>query len=255
MAESARRSVGETKRPRVLHILGALTFGGIETWLVHMFRHQDEAAVQHEVLLTKAAPGAYEAEVAALGIPIHRLPLRRNRLGWLRDLKRFLQREGPFAAVHGHLSLFNGATLGAAKAAGVPVRIAHCHDQMSQGSLFRRLYRAGAVPWVRRTANRRIGISEAAIEEIAGRRWREAPDASVLLYGFDFSRNQGGAERAAELRRQLGIGADTRVIGHVGRFDPVKNHGFLLEAFAAARPRLPGSKLVLVGDGATLPEI
>jgi len=254
-AGAAAGSAAPADRPRVLHILGSLTFGGIETWLVHMFRHQRESAVQHEVLLTREEPGAYEPEVRALGVPIHKLPIARGRLRWLLALKRFLRTHGPYAAVHAHPSLFSGAVLTAARAARVPVRIAHCHDQMSQGSLRRRLYRAAVLPLVKRVSTRRIGISDAAIEEIAGKGWRKDAGASVLLYGFDFSRNAGGAERGRQLRRQMGISDDIPVLGHVGRFDPVKNHEFLLEAFAAARGRLPGARLVLVGDGEILPQI
>lgn len=241
-------------RPRVLHVFGSLTFGGIETWLVHIFRHQAEAAVQHEVLLMKDEIGPYEAEVRALGIPVHRLPMRGGKLGWLPGFRRFLADEGPFAAVHSHVSLFSSAVLSAARRAGVPVRIAHCHDARSKGrpSLRQRLTRSGAIAWLKRSATRRIGISEASIEEISGAGWREDPHSSILLYGFDFSRNDGAAERATALRKALGIGEKAAIIGHIGRFDPVKNHAFLLQAFAALAKTGVDAHLVLVGEGPIL---
>jgi len=176
-----------------------------------------------------------------------------SRRAWLRRFGAFLKENGPFDGVHSHVYLFSAPVLSAAKAAGVPVRIAHCHTARSQGrdqqSLRHRLRRAVAIAWLRRSATRRIGISDAAIEEIAGRDWRSDPGASVLIYGFDFSRYAGAGERARELRRSLAIADDVSVIGHVGRFEPVKNHAFLLEAFAALLDHQPDARLVLVGDG------
>lgn len=62
------------------------------------------------------------------------------------------------------------------------------------------------------------------------------------------------AERAA-CRRQLGIAPDAPVIGHVGRMVEVKNHRFLLRAFAACLAEAPAAQLLLVGDGPLEPEL
>ena len=241
------------RKPRVLHVLASLTLGGIETWLVHMLRNRDRFSVSHEILLTRPGRGEYEEEVRKLGIPIHRVLMGRSRRAWLRSFRQFLEEEGPFDAVHSHVYLFSAAVLADAKAAGVPVRIAHCHTARSKGrdhqTLRHRLRRFAAIRWFRRSATRKIGISDAAIEEIAGPAWQSDPDASVLIYGFDFSRYAGAAERGSELRRLLEISEDAPVVGHVGRFEPVKNHGFLLEAFAALLEARPDAHLVLVGDG------
>jgi glycosyltransferase involved in cell wall biosynthesis len=240
-------------RPRVLHVLAGLTIGGIETWLMHMFRHHGSFSVDHEVLLTREEPGEYEDEARRLGIRIHKLPIGANKRAWLRSFRKFLEAEGPFTVVHSHLYLFSAPVLSEAKKAGVPVRIGHCHAARSKGSDHQNLpfkvRRGIAVRWMKRAATRRIGISEAAIEEIAGKNWRRDPASTILLYGFDFSGFSGSSDRAKALRENLGIAATAPVVGHVGRFDPVKNHAFLLEAFAAALRVVPDAQLVLVGDG------
>ena len=242
-------------RPRVLHMLGALTLGGIETWLVHMLRHADQFSVRHELLLTKADVGPYEEEVRRLGIPIHRCLLSDGKLGWFGRFRLFLRDEGPFAAVHSHgAPHFAAPALEAAKRAGVPIRIAHAHSARSRSEgedypLRLRLARRIAIPWFKKTATRRIGITELAIEEIAGSNWRRDPRASVLIYGFDFSRFRRAGERGRLLRDQLGISGEAPVVGHIGRFEPVKNHRFLLESFAECARQMPDAQLVLVGKG------
>lgn len=220
---------------------------------MHMFRHHGSFSVDHEVLLTRQEPGDYEEEARRLGIRIHKLPIGRNKRAWLRSFRAFLDANGPFAAVHSHVYLFSAPLLAEARKAGVPVRIGHCHAARSRGSdhqnLRFKLRRGIAVRWMKRAATRRIGISEAAIEEIAGKNWRRDPASSILLYGFDFSRFKGASDRAKVLRESLGIAATAPVVGHVGRFDPVKNHAFLLDAFAATLRVVPDAQLVLVGDG------
>lgn len=42
---------------------------------------------------------------------------------------------------------------------------------------------------------------------------------------------------------------------HVGRFNPVKNHALLIEAFAAVHRQLPDTRLMLAGDGNLFDEI
>ena len=56
-------------------------------------------------------------------------------------------------------------------------------------------------------------------------------------------------------RAMLGIPEDALVIGHVGRFDPQKNHALLVRIAAAALRRAPRAVLVLVGDGPLRPAV
>ena len=240
-------------RPRVLHVIGSLALGGIETWLVHMLRNGKAFAVRHELLLTKGDVGPYEAEVRSLGIPIHRLPLSDGKLRWFGRFRDFLRGEGPFAAVHSHAAPhFSAPALAVAKRAGVPIRIAHSHSARSKGDdypLRLHLARRLAMPWLRSSATRRIGITDLAIEEIAGANWRAQPNASVLIYGFDFSAYGKAPERSQKLRKTLEIGVNEKVVGNVARLMPVKNHRLLLDAFAVCAKELPDCRLVLVGEG------
>ena len=50
-------------------------------------------------------------------------------------------------------------------------------------------------------------------------------------------------------KHQLGIPPDNLVIGHVGRFNRIKNHTFLIDVFAEIQKIEPKSVLVLVGSG------
>ena len=45
---------------RVLHVLGALNPGGVETWLLHVMRHVDRSAFQIDFLFHTNQPAVYD---------------------------------------------------------------------------------------------------------------------------------------------------------------------------------------------------
>lgn len=69
----------------------------------------------------------------------------------------------------------------------------------------------------------------------------------VIHNGSDTDAIKPGLNGAA-VRRELGLPADTIVIGHVGRLTPWKGQHHLLEAFARLAHDLPKTRLLLVGS-------
>ena len=59
----------------------------------------------------------------------------------------------------------------------------------------------------------------------------------------------------AEVRRELGIPEGAFVVGHVGRFSPVKNHTFIVDIAADLVKQRPDAHFLLVGDGPLRPAI
>ncbi len=55
---------------RILHVLGKLDRGGVETWLVQVLRHIDRQKYQMDFLVHTAESGAYDEEVRSLGARI-----------------------------------------------------------------------------------------------------------------------------------------------------------------------------------------
>ncbi len=197
--------------------------------------------------------GPYEAKVRAAGVTIHTLPMN-NRARWFADLYGFLQREGPFAVFHAHVdSIVSGPALAVVRMAGVPVRIIHNHAARSTGADYQKLryrLREGlGNTLAMRAATHAIGISDLAMAHLAGPNWPDSEKCSILLYGFDYSAFADAAARAQSIRDRFGIAPGACVVGHVGRFDPVKNHGFLLASFAAFAKMNDSAVLVLVGKG------
>jgi glycosyltransferase involved in cell wall biosynthesis len=235
---------------KVLHLLGSMDFGGVETWLMHLLRHIDRTKFQFDFCFTKPEPGAYVPEIDALGGRMVACRLeRRNPLGFARKFRAIL-REGHYDVVHSHVHHFSGFVLRLARSESVPVRIAHCHSTSdgSAPSVRRVLYWALMKRWVAQSATHGLAASEPAAAALFGRDWKRDSRFRVLHCGIDLAPFRQSISRA-EVRSELGIPMHAPVVGHVGRFMPPKNHAFLLEVAAQVIKLRPDVRFLLVGDG------
>jgi glycosyltransferase involved in cell wall biosynthesis len=238
-------------RRRVLHVLHRAGRGGIETAMMEVFRRIDRARYRFDFAVRTALPGDYDDEIRELGGRILVCPHHREPLGFARRLRRVLVRHGPYDAVHSHVEHHTGMVLAVAAAAGVPVRIAHIHNDRSgePASALRRGYRRLMQAGVARFATHGFAPSADAARFLFGERWRADRRWRVRPYGIDLAPFRRPPERA-RLRRELGIPAEALVVGHVGRFDPQKNHALLLRILEHWFALEPSTFALLVGAGA-----
>lgn len=74
--------------------------------------------------------------------------------------------------------------------------------------------------------------------------------ALLIPNGVDSARFRPQADAArSQMRGKLGLHHDAIVFGCVAALTPVKRHIDVIAAFAIAQARLPGSRLLLIGDG------
>jgi glycosyltransferase involved in cell wall biosynthesis len=77
-----------------------------------------------------------------------------------------------------------------------------------------------------------------------------AADHAVVIYnGIDTERFKPEAQTRRHLRAELGIAPDTILIGHVGRFDPMKDHPTFLRAASLICRQRDDVRFLLVGEG------
>lgn len=75
------------------------------------------------------------------------------------------------------------------------------------------------------------------------------PQVLAIANGYDLGYLCPRPEQGMRLRQSLAIPADGIVIGHLARFDPVKNHAGLLRAAALVARAVPSCWFVLAGPG------
>lgn len=237
---------------RVLHVIGYLNRGGAEAMLMNLYRNMDRTKVQFDFVENDGEEAAYEPEIRALGGKIFRCPRYRgkNHIAYTRWWEDFWQaHSGEYPIVHGHIGSTAAIYLSIAKKHGV-YTIAHSHS--TGGSLSYRLF---AYP-TRFVADHFFACSrDAAISRYGKGVGRNVSRCQVLKNAIDTEKFSFSPEIRKTVRKQLGIGENTLVVGHVGRFVKAKNHPFLLESFRCIHARQPDSVLLLVGDGDLRPQI
>lgn len=237
---------------RILHVLGALNRGGIETWLLNVLRQLERTRFRFDFLVHSVLPGAYDEEVRALGGAILRCPLPASPWTYGRRFRRLLTEHGPYHAVHSHVHHYSGFVLRLARQVGVPLRIAHSHTTENETArgLLRRGYLALMRHWLARHATVCLSASRQAHTSLFGSLNGKAPPHRLLYCGIDLAPFLAAVDRAA-VRAELGLPSDSFVLGHVGRFVACKNHALLLAVTAA----LPQAYLLLIGEGALQAEL
>lgn len=240
---------------RILHVLGTMDPGGVETWLLNVLKYMDRDRFQFDFCTFGPSVGLYAAEVDRLGGGMLRCPKSANLWSFGHRFRRIL-RERNYDVVHSHVFLFSGTVLRWAKAAGVPIRIAHSHTSHDGKSdtWVRGVYRKSMQLWIDRNATHGLAASRLAAANLFGEKWQEDRRVRVLYYGIDLHPFRQPFVRD-EVRRELGIPLEAQVVGHVGRFVHSKNHRFLLEVASAVMKMRPEIHFLFVGDGPLRSEI
>ena len=243
-------------RISVLHVVGVMDRGGVETWLMHILRRIDRSAFVFNFLTQTNQAGVFDEEIRDLGSRV--IPCLYPSRPWSygRTLRQILMRER-CDIVHSHVHHYSGFVLRIARSSGVKGRIAHSHLDTSFADEHSSLSRAGYLKltktWIARHSSCKLAASEQAAVSLFGKadptnQWQ------ILPYGADLEPFAAPLDRAA-VRKQLGLPEDAFVIGHVGRFVEQKNHAFLLRIAAEAVTRNPRTHFLLAGDGPLRPVI
>lgn len=243
---------------RILHIVGAMNRGGVETWLMNVLRRIDRERFRMDFVVHTDAPCAFDAEIRALGSSVIPCLSPSHPRAYAKAFRKILSERAPYDVVHSHVHHFSGFVLRLASQMGVPLRIAHSHNDTAEvngrADLGRRLYLTLMRRWIARYATDGLAASHQAATALFGRSWEADPLYRVLPCFIDLDPFRRPVDRHG-MRTALALPADAFVVGHVGRFDRQKNHEFLVEIAAEIIRLEPRSYIVLVGDGPLHPAI
>jgi glycosyltransferase involved in cell wall biosynthesis len=242
-------AVSADRPVRVLHVLGSLGMGGAETWLVQVGGLLDPVRFRLDVAVNRAHDTPYTAALRERGWRVLGCPPLRNPARYAGGFLDLLSRNGPYDVVHSHLQMFSGLVVRLAHSAGVPVRIAHSRNSSDGKRLTpsRWMYRQLMRRWLARHATAFLAVSRRAALGAFGPKLG-SEGRCRLMTAVDLTPFQRPVD-GAELRRRLGLGERSRVVGHIGSFRRQKNHGFLLDVARSVASRRADVVFLLVGEG------
>lgn len=228
---------------RVLHVVTYMGRGGLETMLMNYYRHIDRTKVQFDFLVHRDFEADYDQEINELGGRIYHVS---KLIPWSRkykqELKYFFQHHPEYRIVHVHQDCLSSVALKCAKECGIPIRIAHCHSKTLKvdiKSIIKKYY----MKKIPRFATDCFACSKVAGDWMfSGHSYHLLPNAiETDLYTYS-------QEKRKQIRTILHLG-NSFVIGHVGRFDSLKNQSFLVDVFTEFIKLNNNARLILVGNG------
>ena len=245
------------KKIVVLQVIGEMVMGGAESRIMDLLRHIDPDKVHYDFLVFNPKEQHYDKEIEERGSHVYRLQPRfkiYNYFSFCKALNAFFAEHPEIDIVQGHMTSTAAIYLPIAKKHGVKCTIAHARSAGVDPGL-----KGTLTKWLRRDLYKKTDVCFACSPEAAvsvfGKQMYEAGKVRILPNAIDLAQYQSvSEEEAAAVKEKYGL-QDAFVIGHVGRFHYAKNHEFLLEVFREILKQKKDARLLLVGDGDTLPMV
>lgn len=255
--------VGDSRPVRVLQSVGAMNHGGIEHFVMNVYRKIDRDLVQFDFVERVNDRCVFDDEIESLGGRIYRFQSPdKHPVSSMRFYRELFREHPEWQVVHEHRSTLSGflCCLRAASYEHVRTRVVHAHNSALSA------YYGGvgnAVEQITDIMNKKM-ISGIATDYFAcsdlAAQWLFPFEAGVfekvrvIPNGIDAARFAFNARDRVEVRALYGIPENAFVIGHVGRFCPEKNQKFLIGLLKAIPAEMEG-RLLLLGDGFLRDEI
>lgn len=231
---------------RVLHIAPGFKYGGIESRLIDWYSGMDRDQIHFDVVkVTPDESNPLVDKMRELGAEVYSIPPLGMRT-WRQHFvaMRKIIESGQYDVVHSHSTAYGFCPLLIAKKLGIKKRVLHSrttnYNPGERHILVSKVLTKLAVP---------IATDYFACSEEAGKWAFGKRTVSVIRNGIELDKFTFSVDKRNEIRRQLGLLAEDKVIGFVGRFSAQKNIPFLIKVFNSLHKQNPHFKLLMIGDG------
>lgn len=238
---------------KIVHIIGKMNKGGVEAVVSNYLRAIDDSELEFDVIYDADSSADAPQDLLEKGVSFIKVPPYQKVFSYVKAVKRICRQRG-YDAVHVHMNTLSVFPLFAAWLAGVPHRICHNHSTTSRRETKRNILKMILRPFCPLFATEYAACGEMAARWMFGEKHYLDGKVTVFNNAVDIKKYAFDSSARSSVRARLGL-EDCYVIGHVGRFVNVKNHGFLLGLFAEYLKVNDKAALLLVGDGELLEKI
>ncbi len=233
---------------RVLHVVPPFKRGGIESFIMNLYRKIDRNQVQFDFLASEISAD-YENEIITLGGRVFKAPLKTKKpILFFKSLKNVVK-QNHYEIIHIHsFSAVMAIDFLIAKLGGATIRIAHSHSSKDKVniSLKRNMKQYIFRFPLNLLATHRFACSFKAAIWMFGKKQHNVKIIKNAINCEDYKFNK---RLRNNIREELNIN-ENLVIGNIGRFVHQKNQEFLLLIFFELKKIYPKSKMLLIGEGA-----
>lgn len=230
---------------KVLMIVHEMNRGGIENFIMNLYRTIDRRKIQFDFVEHTNKKCAFDDEIESLGGKIYHCPDYRvfNHLSYVVWWKKFFSEHNEYKIIHSHLDSSANIHLRIAKKYGL-ITIAHSHSS-SEGFGIRAIVKSFLKIGFNNCCDYKFACSKEAGEWLFGKK----ANYKVLNNGIETEKYIFNESQRKLLRNQLNIKNDELVLGHIGRLDKNKNVTFILDILKELNDLGIKSKFVSAGQG------
>lgn len=236
---------------RVLQVVPNMQQGGLENFIMNIYRNIDREKVQFDFLVHYQKKQFFDDEIEKLGGKIYRFSLRddNNIIKYIREINKFYREHNEYKVIHCHMSSIGFINFFIAKKNGIKVRIAHSHNSSTDKTIKGRIKRLMMLPY------KYVSTLNYACSNDAGKYLYGNKEYTIIPNAIDTYKFKFNQDKRKEYRKKLNIDDRQFVIGHIGRFNIQKNHRFIIKVFNEYLKINKEAILLLIGDGELLKEI
>ncbi len=228
------------KKIIIAHIVSDLTYGGVESFLYNYISILPARSYEHHIISYKKVSAKRRNEFEKIGCYIHTIQTKhQHSIENFTRLKQLYIEVQP-DIIHSHLGISGYAPLIVAKLCKIKQRICHAHTVYAQKTTKQKI----SAKLSSLFATTRVACSKEAAKHSFGTK-----KYTIIKNAIDIQKFQYSSTQRKIIREKLHINANTKVYGHIGRLEPVKNQAFLLRTFKKINQN-KNSKLLIIGSGA-----
>ncbi len=232
-----------TNKIKVLQVVNIMDRAGLETMLMNYYRNIDLEKVQFDFLTHRDIAGAYDSEIKEKGGKVFHAPrlVPKNYIKYFIWMKKFFK-ENKYDIVHSHIDTMSFFPLLAAKLSGIKVRIAHSHSSKLDFDI------KLPIKFIAKLLLPFVSNVYFACGEKAGKFLFKNRKFEIVRNACDTDLFKYDESKRKIVRKNLKLN-DKVVIGHVGRYNYIKNQLFILDIFNEYLKLNSNSHLILIGKG------
>lgn len=240
---------------RVLQVGLTANRGGVESFVMNIYRNIDRSKIQFDFLVDHDKELPYEDEIKQLGGKVYHEYYNMKEETAGKSLKDFFQNHSEFEVVHVNLNNLNTyfRVLQIAKKQKIKIRIIHSHNNgyMFKYNFKQKLYELYAKLTMKMVASDFLACSEEAGIWMFGK----SNKFEVIPNAIDIDKFVFDLNIRAKIRNELNIWPDEKVLGFVGSLNYQKDPVFLIEIMHELVIADDSYRLVILGQGYLIEEV